>query len=190
MNALMRRIQRVSISLLIAILTAGIVTIAGMAGGPYNRSEGGNTSGNLWQYYGPLTISTISSSACLDTYCGRLPQAVSSSNDTYYAWNMGSSNVTNIYDWCAWTPSIANAGVRYDIWEKSQSYYWYVLVNTANHHGQYVYLGFSDYPNIGDASKFPLERNQCQAGYACDGRYVYWDRIRYTTYPTRNQSCQ
>ncbi len=119
-----------------------------------------------------------------------LTQDTSGSNPTIYAWNMGTTNVNNIYDWCAYIPSsLPTAGVRYDVWEKSTTYYWYVLVNQANHKGQYVYLGFSDYPNQNDATKYTVLRNQCQSGYACDGRKVYFDTIKYSTYPTRDTGC-
>lgn len=193
MNTIMRKAQKAILSLSIAILTAaGIVTVAAFAGGPYLRTEGTNTSQNLWRFSGTQTKQTLTSASCAGGYCGTLTQPTGGAVDTYYAWNMGTSNVNNIYYWCAYIPTtLPTAAVRYDVWEKSTTYYWYVLVNQANHKGKNVYLGFSDHPNINDASKYPVLRNQCLSGYACDGRKIYFDTIKYTTYPTvLNSSCQ
>lgn len=185
MNTTLKKIQKAILSFTIAIFTAGIVTVAGLAGGPYTRAEGTTTSQNLWRFSGTQTKQTLVSASCAGGYCGTLTQPTGGAGDTFYAWNMGTSNVNNIYHWCAYIPaSLPTAAVRYDVWEKNTSYYWYVLVNQANQKGKYVYLGFSDYPNINDASKYPVLRNQCQSGYACDGRKVYFDTIKYTTYST------
>ena len=145
MSTLTKKFQKAVFSLIIAVLAASIVTIVGFAGGPYNRSEGGSTSGNLWRYSGTQNKTTLASASCIGGYCAYLTQVSLPQNQTIYAWNMGTTNVSNIYDWCAYIPSIATAAVRYDVFEKNQTWFWNVLVNQANHQGQYVYLGFSDY---------------------------------------------
>jgi hypothetical protein len=191
MNTIMRKAQRAILSMSIAILTAGIITVAAFAGGPYTRTEGTTTSQNLWRWggTGTQTIQTLTSASCAGGYCGTLTQPTGGADD-YYAWNMGTSNVNNIYHWCAYIPAtLPKAAVRYGVWENQSTYYWDVLVNQANHKGQYVYLGFSDYPNANDASKYPTLSNECQSGYACAGYKVYFDTIKYTTYSTASP-CQ
>ncbi|MGC1378014.1 MAG: hypothetical protein WA821_17410, partial [Anaerolineales bacterium] len=62
----------------------------------------------------------------------------------------------------------------------------------AAFHGKFVYIGYSDFPSQGDATKYIELSNACQSGYSCVQFPVYFDDIKYTTYPTRlNQStCQ
>ena len=59
--------------------------------------------------YAPIVLAvakqTLTSSNCAGGYCGTLTQDTSGSNPTIYAWNMGTTNVNNIYDWCAYIPS-------------------------------------------------------------------------------------
>jgi|GEM_PF-2038865 len=187
MNTLMRKTQKAVLSLLIAVLTASIVTIVALAAGPYTRTEGTTTSQNLVKVGGTQNKQTLPSASCAGSYCGTLTQPTGGAGNTIYEWNMGTSNVSNIYHWCAYIPTtIPTAASRYVISELSHTYSWDVLVNQSNFKGKFVYLGFSDYPNQSpaDISKRPGLDNACQSGYSCDGRKVYFDTIRYTTYPS------
>jgi hypothetical protein len=183
MNIIMRKTQKAILSLLVAILVASIVTITALATGPYLRAEGTTTSQNLVKVGGTQNKQTLSSASCAGGYCGTLTQPTGGAGNTIYEWNMGTSNVGNIYHWCAYIPAtIPTAASRYTITELNHTYLWQVLVNQSTHKGQYVYLGFSDYmPSPADTSKRPSLDNACLSGYACDGRKVYFDTIKYTT---------
>ncbi len=187
MNTIIRKTKKAVLSLLVAVLTASFITVIALAAGPYTRAEGTTSSQNLVRVGGTQNKQTLSSASCAGGYCGTLTQPTGGAGNTIYEWNMGTSNVGNIYHWCAYIPStIPTAASRYVITELNHTYLWDVLVNQSAHKGQYVYLGFSDYPNQSpaDTSKRPSLDNACQSGYSCDGRKVYFDTIKYTTYPT------
>ena len=195
MNIIIKKAKKTVLSLLIAALTASVVTVVALAGGPYTRTEGTNSSQNLVRTGGTQTKQTLSSASCAGGYCGTLTQPTGGAGNTIYEWNMGTTNVNNIYHWCAYIPTtIPTAAGRYVISELNHTYSWAVLVNQSTHKGQYVYLGFSDYPNQSpaDTSKRPALDNTCLSGYSCDGRKVYFDTIKYTTYPTtlNTSTCQ
>jgi hypothetical protein len=182
MNTIFNKFQRAVLSLLIAVITASIVTMAALAAGPYTRTEAYIYA---WLGGGPQTPV----SGCSGT-CKYLTQPNQYTNppevSTIYAWNMG--GVSNIYDWCAYIPSAGQAAVNYEVFEHNNTHAWPVLLNQGNaaNHGKFVYLGYSDYlPAGGDTTKYVNLTNQCQSGYYCGGLPVYFDDIKYTTYPTR-----
>ncbi|MGC1378934.1 MAG: hypothetical protein WA821_22065, partial [Anaerolineales bacterium] len=90
MKTIFNKIQRIGLSLLIAVITAGIVTVAAFAGGPTVR-----TDGFLVYELGPQTVTL----ACSGNTCHALKQpnqyATPPESNTLYKWNMG--GVSNIY---------------------------------------------------------------------------------------------
>ncbi len=73
MNTMLRKTQKVVQSLMIAILTAGILTGVAFAGGPYTRTEGTTSSQNLYLWPnspGSQAKQTLTSSNCAGGYCG------------------------------------------------------------------------------------------------------------------------
>jgi hypothetical protein len=165
----MKKILRFFTSISIAILTALILSSIVQAGGPYIISEATilHFSGNNGYPH------SYSSSGCYNGTCKYLSQ--SEPTEGWY-WPNGYSN---FYQWYAYDPTVGQAAAYYTVWE-SGSYYWTVTVNQANHHGQWVYLGYSDYP--GDPGEHLVLDNRCISGYTCSSLNIYWDEMELTTH--------
>ena len=156
-------------SIMVALLTAMILSNVVQAGGPYVISES-----PLIHYAGGSGYPhTYSSSGCYGSSCLYLAQ---SETTGWWHWNV---NYSNYYQWYAWDPTVGVAAAYYTVWE-SAGYQWQVTVNQANHHGSWVYIGYSDYPT--NPGEFMYTTNECVSGYTCSNLKVFWDQMELTTH--------
>ena len=179
----MLHIKRITLSLWIALLTAFSVSIIAWAGGPYYVSEAAGSP-----YFSVFDGQLFSATGCTNNCANN--NALYTHQDigipgypfTLAFWIPGANNVKSF---CAYTPGIGVAGVRYRF-ENNQGEIYDVKLNQANNQNSYRYLGYLE-NSSNTGAKLSLT-SSCVSGFACDGRKVYWDKILYTTYPT-NASC-
>ncbi len=159
----MKRAMSVLISIVVAIVTASLVTT--MVFAVTRISE----SGNLSYVSGPSGYpSTKTSSSCLGGSCLYLNQ---SSDPAVWRWPYLSAGIWNWYAYC---PSIGQAAAKYGVMYES----WSTVMNQANpsNWGTDVYLGYSDK----NSSEALFTSNTCISGWGCYSLPVYWDSMGYT----------
>lgn len=128
------------------------------------------------------TAQTETCASCADGSAKYLRQ-YNWDDHTYYIWDAGYSNIKH---WCAYIPGVGVAGVRY-AFENDQEEYYDVVLNQASNKQRYRYLGyFETFPNSGGILGLT---NACVSGYSCDGRRVYWDKIKLTTGSGSTHNC-
>ncbi len=165
-------IKRIILSISVALLTAFVISTIALAATGYVSETAGYPY--FWGW-GPLHSHTCSNCANGSAY---RVQQYSWEDTAYDYWYPG---VGGIKEWCAYTPGVGVAGVRYYMDTNGTEHY-SVVLNQANRQNTYRYLGnFTNTSNTGGQLSL---LNSCVTGYACDGRYVYWDKIKYTTFPT------
>lgn len=165
-----RLLKRLLISIGVAFVVAVTVTsIAYAVYGYVSEQSSGFTSSGLSAAPG------CSSSTCQDGNAKRGAQSLSYSNTT--RWGQWATSTHNVHQWWTFIPNLTGdfAGVRYSIGNSLGELY-YTTVNQNNWKGSYVNLGTFAQNALSAWMYLP---NRCVTGYACDGRFLYFDKSRF-----------
>ena len=166
----MRLAKRLVLSLIVAILVAmGITSVAYAVYGYVSEQSGNFTSSGL------SAVPGCSSSTCLDGNAKRGAQSLSYSNTT--RWGQWLTTTHNVNHWWTFIPNLTGdfAGVRYSTANSAGELY-FTTVNQNNWKGTYVNLGTL---SLSSNTAWMYLPNRCVTGYACDGRYLYFDKSRF-----------
>jgi hypothetical protein len=166
----MRILKRLSLSLVVALLVAiGITSIAYAVYGYVSEQSADFTSSGLSAAPG------CSGASCQDGNAKRGAQSLSFTTTT--RWGNWYTATDNVDQWWTFIPNLTGdfAAVRYSIGNSAGEVY-YTTVNQNNWKGSYVNLGTFGSNSTSAMMYLP---NRCVTGYACDGRYLYFDKSRF-----------
>jgi hypothetical protein len=167
----MKTTMRVILSIFVAIAVCAFVYAVALAATGNVSEQSGDFSST-----GLNAASGCSSSTCVDRNAKYANQSTGSET-AYGNWY---TSTDNVFQWLTYIPNLSGdwAGVKYTI---SNSYpaseVYQTTVNQNNWKGYYVFIGDFDLNSVSVQMLLP---NTCVAGFACDGRRLYYDNSQYT----------
>lgn len=168
----MKTLFRFGTSIIVAILTATLLSNVVLAAGPFYI-----TQEPLYYVQGSSAYpNSLPSSGCRGGSCRYLGQVTA--YDGIWRWG-STTSYSNVNQWYAYDPKVGVAAADYWVWENS-SYSWSVVMDQSNINNKerFVYIGYSDKTNSGE---WMATNNGCIYGWYCGSLNVYWDDIYITT---------